>query len=301
MSANDSHAACLATRCQARSGSFAAGHFSQNSRSFFPDMTCIRATLTIVSPIQVSSQNAKKSSRNRTKPVQTGFFQKSDSGITGPLLAKGLCSTRPVKAGSGLVRFVVYVRRVWTGVGYAGRRASDHEGTCYDHRHDARKGGRPEARRREGRCREAGLQPPSRLQNGGRRAHAPPLRLASLVRWDLEKIDRGWPWRSWKKVRSTRGWRRKTLTGKLSAALPPYLRRCRLPGLRPGADRLGRRAGAGCRGAGRNADGTGRRSTSGAGAAMAIGGPHESRTRRDCRGCGRFLGWGKWYEDRGNR
>ncbi len=61
-----------------------------------------------------------------------------------------------------------------------------------------------------------------------------PLRLASLVRWDLEKIDRGWPWRSWKKVRSTRGWRRKTLTGKLSAALPPYLRRCRLPGLRPG-------------------------------------------------------------------
>ena len=121
-----------------------------------------------------------------------------------------------------------------------------------------------------------------------------PLRLASLVRWDLEKIDRGWPWRSWKKVRSTRGWRRKTLTGKLSAALPPYLRRCRFRAFGRGADRLGRRAGAGCRGAGR-------RSTSGAGAAMAIGAGAESRTRRDCRGCGRFLGWGKWYEDRGNR
>jgi hypothetical protein len=29
----------------------------------------------IVSPTKASSQNAKKSSRNRTKPAQTGFFR----------------------------------------------------------------------------------------------------------------------------------------------------------------------------------------------------------------------------------
>lgn len=66
--------------------------------------------------------------------------------------------------GSGLVRFVCFVRRVWPGVGYAGQRASDHEGICYDHRYYARRGDRPETWRREGRCPNARLQPPTRLQ-----------------------------------------------------------------------------------------------------------------------------------------